>query len=781
MNPEKVNNFFERFTRGVLKHRILVVIAVLAVVGFFASQLPKMHFITSFESFFLEDDEEIVKYNQFKDEFGNDKTVYVLVEPVQGTLFTLENMETLKKVTRDIEKHVPYLDEVTSLTNAEFIEGRDNFLTVHDLMADFPADEKELKILKEKILDREIYRNSIVSQDGEKAGILIKLLLAEDDPDYEKKVAKAVRRVFDNEEYQNLNFHEVGAVLFDTEFQGNVKKETMKFFRLTVILTMGFLFLFTRRFYGVYVPLAVVFTSVICTFGLLAMTTAMKVTCSIILPLIVTIGVCDSIYIISVFRKKCTIVDDGNEAIVQAVKQCGLPCLLTSFTTIMGFLALSTVPIIPVREAGLFCAFGTAMCFIISVTLGVVLLSLGRSGPVKEKEKEAVTGDVYHRLMVKTADVIIKFRKAILVIALVVTAGALYAASGIVVENHFLDYMGDAFKVKKDIQYVDKTMCGSSTLELVFDTGTENGAKDPQVLKEIEQVQAFAETLETVMTTSSLVDVIKTVNKTLHNEDNAFYRTPDTRDAVAQYLLLYETSGGERLERVVTFDYAKTRLVLRTQSLGTRDALRLYEEIRRFVDDNVTRSKVVITGANALNVKVIDFIIQAQVTSVLLAFSMISVVMIFVFGSFKTGLIAMIPNIFPIVFVLGFMGVTGRNLGMMNAMISAVVIGIAVDDTIHFFSHYREVRRREKDAESAMHTALEEVGRPMFFTTVALTAGFSVIMLSNMVNVSEFGVLISLAVFISLISDFFIGGSLILTFRVFENDQEKAPSTSTHP
>jgi hypothetical protein len=782
MNLGRINGFFERFTRSVLKHRIFVLVVVLAGVGGFASQLPRMHFITSFESFFVEDDEEIIRYNQFKEEFGNDKTVYVLVEPKQGPMFTLENMGILRQITADLEKSIPYLDEVTSVTNAEFIEGRDDTLQVYDLMENFPESEDALAAVKEKLLARDIYIDSIVSRDGQKAGILIKLLLAENDPDYEKKVAKAVRGVFAKEAYQNLNFYEVGAVLFDTEFQGNVKQETKKFFILSILLIMTLLLAFIRRPYAVYVPLAVVITSVVATFGLLAMTTAMKVTCSIILPLIVTIGVCDSVYIISVYRKKRISAPDRREAIVQAMKKCGLPCLTTSVTTIMGFLALSTVPIIPVREAGLFCAFGTAMCFIMSVTLGIILLSFGKSAPVKEKVRKAVVGDVYHRLMVKTADVIVHHKNRLLVCALLVTAACLYAASTIEIENHFLDYMGDEFEIKQDIQYVDAAMCGSSTLELVFDTQKPDGVKSPAVLAEIQRVQQFAEKQDTVMTTSSVVDVVKTINQTLHNEDSRFYQIPATVNEVAQYLLLYESSGGARLERVVTFDYAKARLVLRTRSLGTRDALRLYEEIHRFVDQNVKQSTVVITGANALNVKVIDYIIQAQVTSVLLAFGMISIVMVVVFGSIRFGLIAMIPNVFPIVFVLGFMGVTGRQLGMMNAMISAVVIGIAVDDTIHFFSHYREVRRYTKDAVSALYTTLEEVGRPMFFTTAALTVGFSVIMLSNMINVAEFGVLISLAVFISLVSDFFIGGSLILKWKVFEEaSSRKALRHETDP
>jgi hypothetical protein len=768
MNIDKWNRFFGRFATGVLKHKVIVLILILAVVAAFASRIPKMHFITSFESFFLEDDEEIIAYNQFKEEFGNDKTIYALVEPKEGPMFTLKNMEILKKLTADLEDSIPYLDEVTSVANAEFIEGRDNTLMVFDLMEDFPQSEEALAAVKQKLLNRPIYRDSIVSADGEKTGILIKLLLPDGNPDYEKEVARAVRQVFGKPEYQALAYHEVGAVLFDTEFQSNVKKETMKFFRLSVLLIMALLYLFIRRLYAVYVPLAVVFTSVAMTFGLLAMTTAMKVTCTIILPLIVTIGVCDSIYIISIFRKKLATASSREDAIVQALERCGLPCLITSVTTIMGFLALSSVHIIPVREAGLFCAFGTAMCFIMSVTLGIILLSFGKMTPEKVEKEKSALNDVYSRIMLGVARFNIRHTNGILIAAVLVVAGCIWAASTIVIENHFLDYMGEEFEVKQAIQYVDATMCGSSTLELVFDTGKPNGIKDPAVLREIEKVQQFAAGDPLVMTTSSVVDVIKTINQTLHNEDPEYYRIPDTSDQVAQYLLLYESSGGERLERVITFDYAKARLVLRTRNIGTSKALELYNHIQDYVSANVKHSQILITGANALRAKVIDYILEAQITSVLLAFAMISVMMVLVLGSLRTGLIAMLPNAFPIVFMLGFIGATGRNLGMMNAMISAVVIGIAVDDTIHFFSHYRESRRRAKDAESALYNALEGVGRPMFFTSVALTLGFSVVMLSNMINVAEFGVLISLAVLISLISDFFIGSSLILKFGLFE-------------
>ena len=768
MDLDRINGFFERLAQVTLKYKIFVLMAILAVFVFFVAHIPKMTIITSFESFFVEDDEVIRTYDEFKKEFGNDKTVYILVEPRQGELFTLDNMAVLKKITEDLEKNIPFLDEIVSITNAEFIEGQENTLRVYDLMVDFPKTEKELLQIKKKILDREIYRDSIISKDGEKTGILIRLLLEEDDPDYEKKVAQTVREVFARDDYQQLQYHEVGAVLFDTEFQTHVRKETMKFFRLSVILIMTLLFFFMRRLYAVYVPLAVVILSVGMTFGLLAMTTSMKVTCTIILPLVVTIGVCDSIYIVSMFRKYFINAVERKQAIVQAMKKCGLPCLITSLTTIMGFLALSAVPIIPVREAGLFCAFGTAMCFIMSITLGIILLSFGKNKADQKESQRAVKKDIYHRVMMKLADINMKYRRLILAGALILTCFCVYETSTIVTDNNFLAYMGDEFEVKGDIRYVDNRMCGSSTLEVVFDTEVRDGIKDPEVLREIESLQDFAKKEPLVMTTSSIVDVIKTINRTLHNEDPEFYRIPETKNEVAQYLLLYESSGGDRLDKVVTFDYEKARLILRTKTVGSRDALPFYENIKNFTDKHIEKSKITITGADALKVKVIDYILQAQITSVLLAFGMITIMMMIVFGSIRTGLITMIPNIFPVIFILGFMGITGRNLGMMNAMISAVAIGIAVDDTIHFFSHYREARRHAKDVTDAFYTTMQEVGRPMLFTSMALTIGFSVVMLSSMNNVAEFGVLMSLAVFVSLLSDFFIGSSLILTLKPFE-------------
>ena len=774
MNLEKANRFFENLAKTTLKRKTFLLVVILLVVVGFAVQIPiRMHFITSFESFFVEDDEVIKTYNEFKKEFGNDKSVYVLIEPKQGELFTLKNMDILKKITEDLEKNIPYLDEVVSITNTEFIEGREDTLRVYDLMVDFPKTQKELLEIKKKVLDREIYRDSVISRDGEKTGILIRLLPVEEDPDYEKKVAQMVREIFARDEYRIFNFHEVGAVIFDTEFQGNVKAETMKFFRLCIIVIMILLYLFMRRLYAVYIPLAVVVASAGMTFGLLAVITAMKVTCTIILPLIVTIGVCDSIYILSIFRKKFIASESRDEAIIQTMKKCGFPCFITSLTTIMGFLALSIAPIIPVREAGLFCAFGTAVCFIMSITLGIILLSFGKGAAAEKNSDKEVPGDIYHKLMLKTADINVRYRYVILIATAILTAVCIYQASTIVVENNFLAYMGDEFEIKKEIQYVDATMCGSSTLELVFDTGKRDGVKDPEVLRELESVQEFAGHDPLVMTTSSVVDVVKTINKTLHNEDPEFYRIPETRDEVAQYLLLYESSGGERLDRVITFDYAKARLVIRTKTVGSREALPFYGRIKEFTGKHVKKSGVTITGADALKIRVIDYILQTQITSVLLAFGMITVMMIIVFGSVRIGLITMIPNIFPVIFILGFMGITGRNLGMMNAMISAIAIGIAVDDTIHFFSHFREVRRHAPDQTTALYTTMEEVGRPMLFTSLALTVGFSVVTLSSMVNVSEFGVLISLAVLISLLSDFFIGSSLILTLKLFEPEQTK--------
>jgi len=768
MNLEQANRLFERFAAGVLRRKVTVLILIVLIVGAFVSRIPKMHFTASFESFFVEDDPEIVTYDRFQKEFGNDKTVYVLVEPKDGHLFTLDNMRVLQKVTADLEKTVPYLDEVISVTNTEFIEGQADTLQVHDLMADFPQTEEALLVLRQKLLDRDIYRNSIISPDGEKTGILIKLQLAENDPDYEAKVARAVRTVFGRPEYQALVYHEVGAVMFDTEFQANVKRETMKFFRLSVLLTMALLYLFLRRLYAVYVPIAVVVTSVGVTFGLLAMTTTMKVTCTIILPMILFSGMCETIYIISIFRGKMTTAPSQNAAIVQAIGHCGVPTLFTSVTTIMGFLGLAFVPIIPIREAGLFCAFGTAVCFVMSVTLAPILLSFGRHAPETGKKQATAINDALSRLMRKVADLNIRHPNGILAGAVVLTLACIGAASTVTIENNFLNYMGEQFEIKRDILYVDRTMCGSSTLELVFDTGRPDGIKDPRVLREIESVQRFAATDALVMTTSSVVDVLKTVNQTLHNEDKAFHRLPDTLEEAAQYLLLYESSGGGRLERVVTFDYAKARLVLRTQSLGSSQSFELYRRIQDYVTAHVTHSTVVLTGATALKVKVIDYILQSQIISALTAFAMIAVALAILFRSLLIGFVAMIPNVFPVFFILGFMGLTGRSLGMMNAMLAAVVIGIAVDDTVHFFSHYRQARLRSNDAESALRTVFEEVGRPIVFTGVVLALGFSVIMISDLINVAEFGMMLALGVIIALLSDLFFSGSMILKFKLFE-------------
>jgi predicted RND superfamily exporter protein len=256
------------------------------------------------------------------------------------------------------------------------------------------------------------------------------------------------------------------------------------------------------------------------------------------------------------------------------------------------------------------------------------------------------------------------------------------------------------------------------------------------------------------------------MRRAFHENRPEFYDIPTSRQEAAQYLLLYESSGGDQKEKLVTFDQDVARLTVRTRSLDTGDARRFVADVQRFVDDELEIDAAVeFTGmlgwVRAMN----DLIGQGQKRSFLAAFAAITVIMMIVLRSPGLGLISMLPNVFPVLISMGFMGLAGIYMDMAMMTFAAVIIGVAVDDTIHFFVRYRREFESCGSYETALKETLTTVGRPITFTTLTLTLGFAVLTLSDMRGLVHFGFLAGFAFSWALLADFFFAPALLLLTR----------------
>jgi hypothetical protein len=331
--------------------------------------------------------------------------------------------------------------------------------------------------------------------------------------------------------------------------------------------------------------------------------------------------------------------------------------------------------------------------------------------------------------------------------------------------------------VKAATVKVDTVMGGTTNVIYIFDAGEDDGIKEPAVLREIDRLQRIGEAYDPpyVRKTYSIVDVLKDLNQAFHGGDPAYHVIPETRELVAQYLLLYESSGGEEAEKLVTSDYRRASLEFRLAMASAQKTAAFIGSIdSALADDPIRESKLALTGIGALWVKMMDYIVSSQIRGFLLAFGAIAVVLVVVFRSPRIGLITMIPNLSPVLLTLGAMGWFGILLDYPKVGIAAVAMGIAVDDTIHLMTHYRHEFDRRGDYMEALVAALQDVGRALVITSITLVCGFLVLTLSILDMTAMQGILLSTTVVVALIADFLLMPALILTFEPFGPEGARA-------
>jgi hypothetical protein len=591
---------------------------------------------------------------------------------------------------------------------------------------------------------------------------------------YPQATDTAIEEILARPEYQGIVFDHSGDVPLNAVYNRVINDDSSTLNLVTSLVIGLLLLLFFRSLVGTLAPLVVVQVSVILCVGLVVLL-GWKLDMSFgrTPTLLTAIGVAHSVHILSEFRGRFRTVRDRREALVQTLYLVGTPCLLTSLTTAAGFASMSFVPIKSIAHSGVYSAFGVLAAFVMSLTLLMALLSFGRSAPRAAASSEtgdtAKGGEPMRRMLVAIAAFDLRHRKAILVVSALVFAVSGAGLARIVVDSNWLNDFSDRIPLKATTLKVDEVMGGVTNIIYLFDSGEAEGIKEPSVLREMERVQEIADQQDWLVRKSySIVDILKDLNQAFHGGDPAWYRLPETRELVAQYLLLYEMSGGEQAEEYVSTDYRRASLELRLKLAMTSETARLVERIdETLANQPLEASTVSLTGIGALWLKLIDYIVSSQIQGFLLAFSVIAVMMVAIFRSFGTGMISMLPNLAPVLLTLGVMGWLGIELDYSKLSIAAVAIGIAVDDTIHLISRYRYEFQQRGDYAEALIAAMQDVGRALVITSVALVCGFLVLVLSVLASQALFGILLATTIVTALVADFLLMPALVLTLHPF--------------
>jgi len=811
--------FFRAWAKFVINHRLLCVLACFAVTGLAVHQIAtKLEVDTTTKGFLGRNNPASLTLNELEATFGSDSLMQIIVK---GDVFSESFLRRLEALHRELEKVDEELsgeppppvetsstepasgdddfgdfgdeegwgeeeggsniDEVISLINVRQTEWRDGGLWVGGLLDEWPS-EAELPALRKRVLSDRQLVGQVIGEDGTHTAIIVRAQrMTETD---RNTVHAAVEKIVEKHHTDDFQLWLGGPASLDANMFKIMLGDFQRQMGIGMLLIVLILFGLFRHPLGVIGPVLVVVQAALWMIGTMALVGKPMTSISNILPLfLICVGMGDSVHAQSVYRDLRRHGADNLDAIVEAVGSTGVPVFYTTMTTAFGLLSFNAASLGAINDMGIFGALGVSFALLLSLIMLPAVLTLNKRSMLgvaasgKQDLLARMLGACYRATKTETR------RKRGLVIGAVFTAVAVYGATTLYVHHDPLEWIPDDYHIKDAFVTVDRELGGASGIALMIEAKEPGGLKSRELMLALEELKAHTDGYvdanhgEIVGTTTGVLDVVRESNRALNGGAQAHYAVPDTQRGVVDMFTMFENSGPEQLRRLATIDMTRGLVNIRVKWLEAAAYEPLMIHVRQGVDKYIDDAfDVRFTGAVFTMFTVIQNLILDLTKSFGLAFFVITFVMILLLRDLKLGLIAMIPNLLPIVAVMGFMGYFDIPIDGANLMLASIGIGVAVDDTIHFLHQFKSHYDLHGDVEAALRHSFDHTGRALFSTSAILTGGFMVFMVSEMANIQNFGKLISLVIVLAAAIDLVFCPALLRTF--YKDRAPAAPATA---
>lgn len=737
------------FVGFIRKRPIVALLLGLALVAALVPGMGGLRPNFTYRGFFYPTDPLLTAFDAFERQFGNDDSVILVVHSPDG-IFDESSAAHIVEVTEALWR-VPEVIRVDSISNYNWVHADGDELIVEPFIPkDEPLTPELLTTRRGVALDHEVIPKYLLSEDAKTAMIFATVKPGLDAPPNAPEIVGGVRDLVkkmgkDDHDYYisggpavTLGFQEASEA--DLSLNGAVL--------IMVILTLGVLL---RSIIGIILSLVVVFLSIFAGFGFGGYLGVEITNITVILPqILIAIGVADAVHILVTFLRSLSRGVPRKDAAEFALLKNFMPTVVTSITTAAGFVTFASADLKPIVGLGIMASFGTLVAWLLSyLVLGSLIFLIPIRRKVLTEERQASSDDRARSF----TDLLVRYRTLILVGYGAVCILALVLAGQNSVNSDPMKYFRKAFPVRVAMDFIEANIGGARGVELAIDSGTDEGVKDPAFLTKVEAFQAWVETLPAVTRTISIIDILKMTNRSLHGDDQSQFVLPQNREAVGQELFLYQMSlpqGMNINDRITIKNDAMRMTVLWTLASSSEvvDQIREIEAKGREMGLTVSA-----TGKNRIWQSMNGYVVRAFITSLTLALVLISGILIIFFRSWRIGLIAMIPNAVPLIIGGGVLFLIGKTLDVGVALVTAVCLGIAVDDTIHVLSNFVRLEREGKSSYEAVVEILTGTGPALVTTSIILVTSFGTLAFGTFVPNIYFGVMTAIILTVALVTD----------------------------
>ncbi len=764
---------------------LIIVSVIFAAVGIAGLRYLQPH--NSRESWFLEDDRIEINTKKFEAQFGNNENLMVLIKAKD--VFDPEVLKMMQRLGNELLDSIPYADELTSLVDMEISVGTEEGIQVINPFEDgIPEDPVKLDSIRKLVLSRKALANKIVSDDCTETILMLSLNEFPPEEEWSKETTldplfqagEPAVRILTSDRYKSDKYElkPVGMPYTETEerdfFQPEMSKRISAIFLSMILLLM----LMVRSFKGVIAPVFTIFVAGMTVFGFMGWLGIGYDQNMVMLPalLLMALSVAYSIHLINAFKRFFRQTGNRKEATISAVEETGWPLLFTAITTIGSVASFATVGIPTITWVGLSCGAAVLANYLFVIVLLPIILSFGKDKEVQPEE--AKKNRLLDTLLLSMGKWVARSKKSILLVYTLFIVALVPALFKVYVDMDIFKSMGLKVPYLNRVYEVAHSQLGSYiSYNVSIDFKEQDIIKSPEILKKIDilidSVSNFELTKKVKNNTSvfSILDIIKEMNQTLHSDSIQYYKVPDTREEVAQILLLYEMSGGTKAFNWMDEDYAMTRVQVPMYKFQAKQIPVELASVRRICKNLFPDATTTVVGSAAQFAEIAIKIIAGELKSVMFSLIIISILLIMVFGSIKTGLIGLIPNLAPMLVIGAYLGYLDIPLNMMTMTVVPMMLGIAVDDTIHFINSIKYEFEKCGNYKEATLTAFATIGRSLLMTTIVLSVSFATYLLSPVKMIGEMGLLASIGLISALITDFLITPALMIITKPFGKEE----------
>jgi hypothetical protein len=778
---EPVSHFDQvvvRYARALVRHRWLVVLASLLSIAAMTAGVARLHFDTDFRAYFGPGNPQLQAFDESQKVYAkSDAIIFAFMpKPDSGLpdVFNARTLAAVREFTAEAWK-LPYTTRADSITNFQHSEASGDDLAVGALLPD-DAELSAARIAKVKAvaMNEPALLNRLVNHDGRMTLVNVNSMFPQASPNELPELvakARALRDAFEAK-YPELEIHMTGSNMMSNAFTEAAKQDMATLVPAMYGVIFLIMWLMLRSGWAVFGTLLVVFFSSMAAMGV-AGYVGIGLTPPVVQApqIIMVLAIADSVHICLTMFALMREGWNKHDAIVESMRVNFVPVFLVSATTSICFLGTNFTDSPPLTALGNITSAGGMISWLLAISMLPALLSILPARVPKERKAEFLK-----KLMDRHAEFVLRNKKPVLIGTLILIVGLSALAPLNEANDKFLHYFDARVPFRHETDEVIKNGVGFYFMEFSLKSGEPDGISNPDFLR---KVQAFADWWKTqpkVIWVGNFADVFKRLNKSMHGDDPAFYKLPEERELAAQYLLLYEMSlpFGLDLNNQVNIDKSSVRFIVTMENLKSKETREYEQRARQWLHDNAPGMETHGTGPPVMFSYIAKRNIESNFISLPFCMAGISLLLLPGLRSWRMGLLTLVPNLVPLGMAFGAWALINGEIIFTMAVVMNMVVGIIVDDTIHFLSKYLRGRREYRlSQENAIRYAFHEAGSAMLVTTLILSSGFAILATSAFLPNSTMSLLTTIAIVLALPVDL-----LLLPMLVLLVDREKIPAES---